>query len=59
MPVRRAFPTILSDHLPETRDFYVALLGFEVGYDSDWFVSLLSRDPADPGASVHEPRPTR
>lgn len=54
MPVRRAFPTILSDRLPETRDFYVALLGFEVGFDSDWFVSLLSRDRDDRTQSVHE-----
>jgi catechol 2,3-dioxygenase-like lactoylglutathione lyase family enzyme len=50
MAVRRAFPTILSDRLPETRDFYVALLGFDVGYDSDWFVSLTSAD----GAATHE-----
>jgi catechol 2,3-dioxygenase-like lactoylglutathione lyase family enzyme len=41
MAVRRAFPNILSDRLPETRDFYVGLLGFEVGYDSDWFVALV------------------
>ena len=54
MPVRRAFPTILSDRLAETRDFYVGLLGFEVAYDSDWFVALLSRDPADPTETVHE-----
>ncbi len=44
MAVRRAFPTILSDRLAETRDFYVTLLGFEVGYDSDWFVSLQLRE---------------
>lgn len=50
MTVRRAFPTILSDRLPETRDFYVTLLGFEVAYDSDWFVSLLLRD----GEVAHE-----
>ena len=50
MAVRRSFPTILSDRLPETRDFYVALLGFRVSYDSDWFVSLSSAD----GDGVHE-----
>lgn len=44
MAVRRAFPNILSDRLPETRDFYVALLGFRVAYDSDWFVSLTDPD---------------
>lgn len=44
MAVRRAFPNILTDRLPETRDFYVALLGFSVGFDSDWYVSLTSAD---------------
>ena len=40
MTVQRAFPTILSDRLPETRDFYVELLGFGVTYESDWFIGL-------------------
>lgn len=54
MAVRRAFPSILSDRLPETRDFYVALLDFEVGYDSDWFVSLVSTGPGEPLGVTHE-----
>lgn len=40
MTVQRAFPTILSDRLTETRDFYVELLGFGVTYESDWFIGL-------------------
>ncbi|MFC5064923.1 VOC family protein [Actinomycetospora atypica] len=51
MALRRAFPTILSDRLPETRDFYVQLLGFEVAFDSDFYVAL--RSPSDgPGDDV-------
>jgi catechol 2,3-dioxygenase-like lactoylglutathione lyase family enzyme len=41
--LQRAFPTILSDRLPETRDFYVALLGLEVAFDSDYYVALTTR----------------
>ena len=44
MAMRRSFPTVLSDRLPETRDFYVALLGFEVAFDSDWYVALTRLD---------------
>lgn len=38
--ISRAFANILSDKLPETRDFYTGLLGFQVAYDSDWFIYL-------------------
>lgn len=47
MALRRAFPTILSDRLPETRDFYVKLLGFEVAFDSDFYVALRSPEVDD------------
>jgi catechol 2,3-dioxygenase-like lactoylglutathione lyase family enzyme len=50
MAMRRSFPTVLSDRLPETRDFYVALLGFEVTFDSDWYVALARTD----GPDTHE-----
>lgn len=52
MALRRAFPTILSDRLPETRDFYVRLLGFEVAFDSDFYVAL--RTPEDDDGTVCE-----
>ena len=40
MSVQRAFVSILSDCLPETRDFYTSLFGWRVDFDSDWFVHL-------------------
>ena len=49
MAVTRAFANVLSDDLPATRDFYVALLDLEVAFDSDWFVNLNSGQP-EPGA---------
>ena len=42
MALTRILTNICSDHLGESRDFYVALLGFEVNYDSDWYVQLRS-----------------
>lgn len=44
MTISRSFVNICSDRLAETRDFYVDLLGFEVGFDSDWFVQLSAPD---------------
>jgi len=40
MAFTRILTNICSDHLKESRDFYVSLLGFEVNYDSDWYVQL-------------------
>jgi len=37
---------ICSDNLPGSRDFYVALLGFKVTYDSEWYVQMQS--PTNP-----------
>lgn len=50
MALRRAFPTILSDRLPETRDFYVRLLDFEVAFDSDFYVALRTAEDDDGAA---------
>ena len=36
----RLFPVIYSEKLEETKDFYCRLLGFQVEFDSDWFVNL-------------------
>ena len=44
MTIRRAFASIISDRLAETRDFYVELFGFRVDFDSDWFVHLQAPD---------------
>ena len=35
---------ICSDNIAESRDFYTKLFDFKVGYDSDWFVHLISED---------------
>ncbi len=45
MSFSRILTNICSDRLSESRDFYVALLDFEVNYDSDWYVQL--RHPAN------------
>jgi predicted enzyme related to lactoylglutathione lyase len=47
MSFSRILTNICSDKLPESRDFYVALLDCKVNYDSDWYVQLAS--PAQPG----------
>jgi len=35
---------ICSDNLSESKDFYTKLFDFNVNYDSDWFVHLISKD---------------
>jgi catechol 2,3-dioxygenase-like lactoylglutathione lyase family enzyme len=40
MTISRMIPNICSDCLPETRDFYVELLGFQVQFESDWYVQV-------------------
>ncbi|HSM82732.1 MAG TPA: VOC family protein [Nodosilinea sp.] len=47
MSFSRIVTNICSDHLAESREFYIALLGFEVNYDSDWYVQL--RCPTNTG----------
>ncbi len=42
--IDRLLVNICSDHLPESKSFYTQLFEFEVGYDSDWFINLLSKD---------------
>lgn len=42
MSLSRILTNICSDRLAESRDFYVTLLGFEVSYDSDWYIQLCS-----------------
>ncbi|MGI9333179.1 MAG: VOC family protein [Gammaproteobacteria bacterium] len=34
------FPDICSDALPESRDFYVSLLGFKPVFEMDWYIQL-------------------
>jgi len=42
----RILTNICSTDLQKSKDFYVDLLGFNVKYDSDWYVQLCS--PEDP-----------
>ncbi len=42
--MQRGFFCVTSDDLATSRDWYVGFLGYEVEFDSDWFVHL--RDPA-------------
>jgi catechol 2,3-dioxygenase-like lactoylglutathione lyase family enzyme len=63
--VSRAVPNIKSDRPAETREFFVALLGFEVAMDLGWVATVASPangsvqvniisndDPSAPGISV-------
>jgi catechol 2,3-dioxygenase-like lactoylglutathione lyase family enzyme len=47
MSFNRILTNICADDLAASRDFYVRLLGFEVNYDSDWYVQLRGPKPAD------------
>ncbi len=40
MSFSRILTNVCADDLPACRDFYIQLLGFEVKYDSDWYVQL-------------------
>lgn len=42
--INRIMTNICSDKLVESRDFYVKLFDFNVDYDSDWFVHLISKN---------------
>ncbi len=50
MSIRRVVPDITTQRLEESREFYVGLLGFQVGMDMDWVVNLVS--PVNPTAQV-------
>jgi len=42
--INRLLTNICSNDLSESRKFYTTLFDFEVDYDSDWFVHLISKD---------------
>lgn len=42
--INRMMINICSERLSESRDFYTKLFDFNVDYDSDWFVHLISKD---------------
>ena len=43
----RILTNIGSDDLSASKDFYVELLGFNVKYDSDWYVQLCSPENSE------------
>ena len=43
-PLNRMMTNICSERLAESRDFYTKLFDFNIDYDSDWFVHLISKD---------------
>lgn len=42
--INRIMTNICSDNLAKSRDFYTLLFDFNVDYDSDWFIHLISKD---------------
>ena len=42
--LNRIITNICSNNLAESRDFYTKLFDFNVDYDSDWFIHLVSKD---------------
>lgn len=42
--LNRIMTNICSNNLKESRDFYIKLFDFNVDYDSDWFIHLISKD---------------
>jgi len=42
--INRLMTNICSDKLPESKYFYTKLFDFQVDFDSDWFVHLISKD---------------
>lgn len=48
--ISRSFPIILTNEIGLVRDFYVELLGFDVAFDSDWFINL--RAPGNDNAEI-------
>jgi catechol 2,3-dioxygenase-like lactoylglutathione lyase family enzyme len=50
MSIRRVVPNIKSKRLDDSRAFYVDLLGFKVGMDMGFIVTLVS--PSNPTAQI-------
>lgn len=42
--IRRTMYNIVADNLPAVRDFYTALLDFEVIYEADWYIIMVPRE---------------
>lgn len=42
--INRMMTNICSDNLADTKNFYTKLFDFNIDYDSDWFIHLVSKD---------------
>ena len=42
--INRMLTNICSDNIEETKKFYTTLFDFDVAFDSDWFIQLVSKD---------------
>jgi catechol 2,3-dioxygenase-like lactoylglutathione lyase family enzyme len=49
--IRRVVPDLGTDRIEESKVFYVDVLGFDVGMDMGWIVSLVS--PENPTAQIN------
>ena len=52
------YPVICTDRVAETRNFYTQLLGFEVTFEADWYVSLRRAGTAYELAVLDHQHPT-
>jgi catechol 2,3-dioxygenase-like lactoylglutathione lyase family enzyme len=43
MKINSFYPVITTKKLNESKNFYAAYLGFKVTFDSDWYISMASR----------------
>jgi len=43
-PITRLMTNICSNHLIQSKEFYTKLFDFDVAFDSDWFVHLVSKN---------------
>ncbi|NOX29540.1 MAG: glyoxalase [Actinobacteria bacterium] len=48
MTIKSIYPDICASDLTASRDFYTALVGLKVAWESDWYIVLNAPD-ADPG----------
>lgn len=43
MKLESMYPVLGTERIQESRDFYTGLLNFEITFEADWYVSLLSK----------------
>lgn len=65
MQVESAYPVIVTENLVACRDFYVRHFGFQVVFESSWFIYLAPSNPAlgiafmSPDHPSHPPGPEK